>query len=848
MSLPYRRVQFMPGAGPFDQPGDYRLELTGAAGSRASTPDDNALDVTDLSGAIELRAPVGLPTVGLGYELISKYVNAGNQRSWHIRLHPAGSVTLFWSADGTNVLQANSGAPLPRPLVGSLTVGWHLDVNNGAGGRTITFYARQGDLAGLLANLGTSVLGTPIVQAGTTSVFNSTAPLDIGDLSGTADPAYVGVVRRAQVRNGDLSTGTIVANPDFTLQTPGTTNFSDSATRSWTVNPPAAIVGYDWVTIPGQKVRLPLSWDDGRSNELDQFRSATATVHIKNNDRHFDPEHTTGPYFGKLNPRTPFRIQLSTDGTAWVDQYYGFVKDGWRQSYAKPSVSTCTVELGDLLGVLESEPLPRTAYELTVVGDAARAYWTLDETGGTQMADSSGYGRHGIYDNGLLGEDPLITGDGRALACPNPGESRGRWSGEGLPEGPPCTLEAWIRTPRDLLRVKSIIVAQRDTSLGSALWMKVDSSAGAPNGQLTIHFHGLGGYKAYGHVRCDDDRPHHVVCTIADNTTAGVLLYVDGVLQTKTTATAGSVLNWTDLLAWTVGNTIDNGVGDYGLDGIIDEAAVYDSVLTASQIQDHYTAGSTGFSGEFSGARINRVLDFIGVPASLRDVAAGDSTVGPAEYGGDSAGSYLQKVVESEQGVLYVDHRNGGKLKFRGRYARLTETRSKTSQTTFTPKHFREDVVPEPNGVETVVNVAEVTWRGGKEVVSDDTSRRRFGAQARSLNTEAPTAAAAQNAGNWLIARYKDPQVRLRHLPLNLAGKPNLWSKILDLRISDRITVQRHPQQVGASVSNELIVEGVRHSLNEDRSWTVDYRLSNADDAQVWIWGTSAWGVDAAWG
>lgn len=857
MSIPTLGLDFMPGAGPFDVPGYYYLNLTGASGSRVSTPDHASLDITttDLSGAIELAAPVGLSSTSPGYEVWSKYVSSGNQRSWHLRLKTDGTLLLFWSADGTNVLQANSTAPIPRPQVGSVTVGWWLDVDNGAAGRTITFYAREGDLAGLLANLGTSVLGTAVVQAGTTSIFNSTAPVDIGDLSGTGDPAFVGKVRRAQLRNGNLSTGTIVANPDFAAQAPGTTSFADSAGRTWTVNSPAEIVGFDWVDITSRL--LGASWSWGRTDPLSTFSPGEAEVVLGNEDRQLDPTYSSGTWFGELNPRVPFRLRMSNDGgSTWKDQFYGFVEGGFEQTYFQPSWATCTVKLVDILEVIGSTRLPRTAYQAEVLTDNPEAFWQLDETSGSQMADSSVHRRHGIYDNSILGQDPLVAGDGHSLSAPNDSDSRGYWSGDGLPTASPCTLEAWVKLPRDLLAVKSIIVAQRDSALGQALWLKVDSSVGSPNGELLIHFHGLGtGYKARGHARVDDDQPHHVVCTIAGNTPGDVILYVDSVVQTKTTVTAGNPGAWTSLRLWSVGNTIDNGVGDYGLGGLIDEAAVYSYVLTADQVAAHYLGGSTAFSGEATGARVDRVLDIIGMPTELREIATGDTTCGPAEYDSATVGDYLRGVAESEQGYLYVDHANGGKLTFKGRYNRLTATRSTTSQATFTDtqptpggQYAFRNIHPSPNGIASIVNDVQVRWPGGVENVGDDASQAAYGARSRTLTTEAPTPVAAASAGNWMIARFGQPQSRIRSFELYPAGDSSSWNTVLDLRVSDRVTINWKPQNVGTQISQPLIIEGVNGKLSGGLEWEMSYQLSDADDTQVWIWGTSTWDETTTWG
>lgn len=611
-----------------------------------------------------------------------------------------------------------------------------------------------------------------------------------------------------------------------------------------------------WVDISTRV--LSLKWDWGRTNELEPFEPGGATVVLQNHDRLFDPEYTTGTYFGLLLPRVPFRIRSTASGGK--DLFYGFVHGGWEQDYRPPSDARCTVTLIDLLGVIADEVLPRSALEGEVLADSPGAYWHLDETAGVQMFDSSGNGRHGLYSNPLLGQEPLIVDTGgHSIECVHVGDARGEFRGEGLPQAAPVTLEAWVKIPRDLAAGHMIIAVQRDSALGSALFLFVAPSAGgSPNGELVVHFHGLGGqYKARGHARVDDDLIHHVAMTMSSTAAADIKLYVDGVVQTKTLISGTTGGTWTGHLWWTVGNTTDTGAGDFGLAGLIDEPAVYPSALSSARILAHYQAGRSAFDAESSGTRIGRVLDIVGVPAGLRDIATGDTFMGPAIYQGAKVGSYLNEVVESEQGYLWVDHAGGGKIKFRGRYSRFTETRSQNSQATFTDaataaalRYERDGLAIEPNGIGSIVNRAEIEWPGGTEVVTADDVGilSPYGPRGRTLKTQAPTPSAARSAGLWLITRYGQPQVRVRSLRTDSGASTAAQSPALDLRVGDRVTVVRTPQNTGNTITNTLIVEGVAHDVSEGQHWKTRYSFSDADDSAVWIWGTSTWNETTVWG
>jgi hypothetical protein len=145
-------------------------------------------------------------------------------------------LVLFWSSDGTSAATLSKVATigLPCPEAGAYTIGGWFDVNNGASGNTMTWYARRGGVEDLRADLTGSVLGEPDIDSGTTSIFASTAPLDVGDNEGTTSTvAYPGRLNRFQLRAGDLATGSVVADLDCTALTAGATGTTDSAGRVW---------------------------------------------------------------------------------------------------------------------------------------------------------------------------------------------------------------------------------------------------------------------------------------------------------------------------------------------------------------------------------------------------------------------------------------------------------------------------------------------------------------------------------------------------------------------------------------------------------------------------------------
>ncbi|MGW1979227.1 hypothetical protein [Streptomyces sp. NPDC001889] len=226
---------------------DSYLDLDGDPVNLAITPDHTALDIT---GDLDLRAEVEMDWAELDINqvLIAKWDNTG-QRSYSLRIINNLAV-IGWSADGVSGFSASASLPtLPARAAVRAT----LDVNNGAAGRTVRFFWAT-SLAGPWTQFGEAV------QAGTTSVFASTAPLRIGSPDATTVPPRVpfrGRGYRFEVRSG--INGTVVAHPDLRALLPGTTAFTDSAGRPWTLTGTASVRDREYL-FTGEVSSWPARW------------------------------------------------------------------------------------------------------------------------------------------------------------------------------------------------------------------------------------------------------------------------------------------------------------------------------------------------------------------------------------------------------------------------------------------------------------------------------------------------------------------------------------------------------------------------------------------------------------
>jgi hypothetical protein len=247
---------------PFVKLADYSDSDGSYDDAEVSTTDKAVLDIT---GDIDIRADIAPDrwTGGRAYLIGGKYLISGNQRSWYLAIDVNGFLQFAWSPDGTSTARITQSSTAVVPMDNPrLTVRVTLDVNNGAGGSTTAFYTSD-SVSGTWTALGSSV-----VHAGVTSIFASTAPLEVGDINGAAGRSgtltltnpFVGKIYRFQVYNGIA--GTLRADMYPGGQAEGTTSWSDGlgTPNTWTLAASAEITKADyrfWGEIP----KLPQRWD-----------------------------------------------------------------------------------------------------------------------------------------------------------------------------------------------------------------------------------------------------------------------------------------------------------------------------------------------------------------------------------------------------------------------------------------------------------------------------------------------------------------------------------------------------------------------------------------------------------
>lgn len=272
-----------------DYPVGAALQTAQVSSSFASTPDHASLDIT---GSFDLRVDAQLDSWNSGAQqvLVAKYDFATNNRSYALLVAATGQARLQRSSNGTAVTGSNSTVSIPA-LPGR-RIALRVTYNSATG--AVTFY-HASNLSGVWTQLGAVVASTPA------AVHSGTAPLTVGSWAGGATEWAVGHIFAAQVRNG--INGTIVANPVFGNQSPGTTSFNDSTSKTWTVQSGAEIVeiapvlGFDWGTADtGQEWNL-----GGSSSGFAMYVESGHAILMSDQPAGTIAEQTTDPITGAVD-------------------------------------------------------------------------------------------------------------------------------------------------------------------------------------------------------------------------------------------------------------------------------------------------------------------------------------------------------------------------------------------------------------------------------------------------------------------------------------------------------------------------------------------------------------------
>jgi hypothetical protein len=253
---------------------DNYMLSAGASGDYASTPDSVAASVT---GDIDIRVKVALDdwTPAAISVLLAKSTAAADQRSYALSVTTAGLLQIQTSPDGTAAALVTSASTVAPTIANgaALWVRATLDVDNGAAGNTATFYTSTDGATW-------TQLGAAVVNAGTTSIYNSTVVVEIGSRDAGTTQVAAGKFYVAQVYSGAVKKLEFAA-----ADAPaGATSIIGFATGEvWTLQGTTSLVGSTVASRTNGKHQC-LNFGDGTYNYLMMFNGVDSPLYYNGTD------------------------------------------------------------------------------------------------------------------------------------------------------------------------------------------------------------------------------------------------------------------------------------------------------------------------------------------------------------------------------------------------------------------------------------------------------------------------------------------------------------------------------------------------------------------------------------
>lgn len=533
----------------------------------------------------------------------------------------------------------------------------------------------------------------------------------------------------------------------------------------------------------------------GRNSEFTTYGPGTVSIALDNRDRRFDPEYTSGPYFGQLNPMVPVRVQATYSGTTYT-MFYGFVQ-GWptiyNQSNTDAVASVTAIDANRLLGNL---PLPASKYEERLRADSPSFYLPLQETGERSYNTATSF-----YD--YVWE---TYNQSTEMRFPISG-SRGM-SGSFRIQ-PSVFLSVGSRITYWMVLDRGLAVRAANTSFEYSLTLV----PGSTNSTFSYRFPGAGRLFSGTKNLNLSTGPHHVAMLID---TASFDIIIDGV--SVWTGTSSAVVSPISANEVTVVATGRDAIGHFAM---FSSASFDDTNFTSNT---YYDLGIAPFAGEVSSARLSRVLDDSGWPTAWRDIETGVQQVGSYAPESLPVSQYFPQVDNAEQGSLFVNRE--GDVEFRSRSTAEAVQVVGLFDDSGTDLPFA-NVTVDAHTVDAIRNNVVVTYANGSTTSTDAGSVAAYGQASQTIDARlVDDATVAQSIGDTLLARAKDPRTRITRLDVNVRRDPaGIVPVVAALDLSDDVTVSLTPTGVGSALWRAVRVQGISHRVTP-QSWDVSLYLA----------------------
>lgn len=559
----------------------------------------------------------------------------------------------------------------------------------------------------------------------------------------------------------------------------------------------------------------------GRNSEFTTYSAGTASIRLDNRDRRFDPEHTSGPYYGDLVPMVPVRITTTYSSSTYA-LFYGYAQ-GWPTAYNTANTdAVAIVNCVDATRLLANMPITQSDYYNAVIADEPLHYWTFQEpTRETQIDVMQGL-------EGTLQREPDVTfasiqAGAKYVDAPIGADAMPYAIGGG------SLVDLTLRGPYPQSKVRAMEMwFEYGPSVGAAR-MRVQNADRSEYFNLIVR-RTTSTKEFLVTLYSDIDSYHIPQYTVTYSPRTGANHVV--VSYNQNTGTIEITLNGTtiDTRSLTAGGgTPPILAGD--ADFIIDyentsHGAFYEFDLPAARRTAHWTAGDAGNANPRSDSRYFEALTDGGFPSAWTTRETGVQDVA-AFRESDSLLGYARQVEEAEQGAFFVT-RTG-----------VASLLNRTTMETANIKALFDDagtdypftnVQVDSNTVDAIRNRIYGTFRAPFENVelaaTDATSVSAYGEASQLVDlTLFDIESDAQSVLNTQLARTKDPRTRIQRLDVNIRSDVSMVPTVAQLDLADDVTVAFTPTNVGSELWRAVRVQGISHRITPD-SWTCGLYLA----------------------
>lgn len=530
-----------------------------------------------------------------------------------------------------------------------------------------------------------------------------------------------------------------------------------------------------------------------------------------------------------------FQLELGGSATTWTlpsttnIQATNYIQSLVTSYDPETRAQLLTMATQDSLGVLSQQLL------LNVHGNEVQlnnpyGYWPLNDSGNSTMAGAimnpiTGIQQQPAYfvsfgagSKPTFGNSSIVFADpnGSCLKFDNTAVSGVSWTQLNLPVTIDSSLTGavavnlWFNSTQAPATNPGDILAQTMMGVGDDFSLAIQT-----NGKIrfSVTYNGTQ-YDNIDTLAAVNDGKNHMLTAIIYSNNTRMQLYLDAALQgdiaRTTTRVTGQSITFTRL-----GNGADN---TFPYIGSVQHLSLFNAQLSSTVVQNLYTSGNTGWSGDSSATRFSRILGYSNT--TIRGAVPSDGGQQTLEGLLDSAGQSvldaLNLVVQDEQSNLYA--RGDGLIGMESRHQRwkqLTPVWTVGDNGT-TEIPYEITAQTEVDDLKVVNSVQATRINGATQSAINLTSVNNhfYRAYPSSLTMKTLTDADVYNIVQGIVWRFKNPQERLVQADFRPAsqGTTTAWNFALGADVGNRIRYNRRPPGA-ATKSLDLWIESISQTV-----------------------------------